>query len=119
MKKSELSYQNIISIEKVKEKANSIVKNFNPEKIILFGSIANGLQNQNSDADMLIILKTNKPTFELGVEIATSLKHDFPMDIIVKTPEQITKRLEIGDYFIQNIFREGITLYERDTKRMD
>ncbi len=114
-----MSHQNLISIEKVKKKTESIVKNFNPEKIILFGSVANGFQNQDSDADILIIIKTNKPTFEMGVEIATYLKHDFPIDIIVKTPEEISKRLELGDYFIHNIINEGITLYERNTERMD
>lgn len=119
MKKDKLSYQNKISIEKVKEKATLIVKNFNPLKIILFGSIANDSQNQYSDADLLVILESNKSNIDLGVEISTSLKHDIPMDIIVKTPEQINKRLEIGDYFFQSIFREGITLYERNTERMD
>ncbi|NOX47493.1 MAG: nucleotidyltransferase domain-containing protein [Chlorobi bacterium] len=114
-----MSHHNIISIAKVKEKTNSIIENFNPEKIILFGSVANGFQNQDSDADILIIIKTNKPTFEIGVEIATYLKHDFPMDIIVKTPEEISQRLKLGDYFIQNILNEGITLYERNNKRMD
>ena len=101
-----MSPQNLISIEKVKKKTESIVKSFNPEKIILFGSVANGFQNQDSDADILIIIKTNKPTFEMGVEIATYLKHDFPMDIIVRTPEEISKRLELGDYFIHNIINQ-------------
>jgi predicted nucleotidyltransferase len=114
-----MSHQSIISIEKIKEKTNSIVKNFNPEKIILFGSVANGFQNQDSDADILIIIKTDKPTFEVGVEIATSIKHDFPMDILVKTPEEISKRLKLGDYFIESIIDEGLTLYERDAKRVD
>jgi len=119
LKESEISYRKIISIEWVKEKANAIVNKYNPEKIILFGSMANGLPTQDSDADILVILKTDKPTFEMGVEIAMSFKHDFPIDIIVKTPEEIANRMEIGDSFIQNIIHEGIVLYERDTKGMD
>jgi len=108
----------MISIDKVKEKANFIVRNFNPDKIILFGSIANGMHDDNSDADILIIIKSEKSSFDIGVEISSSLKHDIPIDIIVKTPEEIKKRLEMGDYFYQNIFTEGITLYERNTERM-
>jgi hypothetical protein len=64
---------------------------------------------------MLIILKTNKPTFEMGVEITSSIKHDFPIDIIVRTPEEVAYRIEIGDSFIQNIIQKGIVLYERDS----
>jgi len=109
----------MISIDQVKEKANYIIRNYNPDKIILFGSIANGNQDQSSDADILIIINTDKSSFDVGVEILSSLKHDFPIDIIVKTPKEIEKRLEIGDYFYQNILNEGITLYDRNTERMD
>jgi hypothetical protein len=77
------------------------------------------LPNQDSDADILIILKTDKPTFEMGVEITSSIKHDFPIDIIVRTPEEIAHRMEIGDSFIQNIIYEGIVLYDRDSKGME
>jgi hypothetical protein len=32
----------------------------------------------------------------------------------VRTPEEIKQRLEIGDYFMQEIMERGKVLYERD-----
>lgn len=37
-----------------------------------------------------------------------------PMDIIVRTPEQIRHRLKIGDPFIRRIMERGEVLYERN-----
>jgi hypothetical protein len=37
----------------------------------------------------------------------------FPMDILVRTPEEIQHRLEIGDYFIREVLEQGRVLYER------
>ena len=44
----------------------------------------------------------------------------FLLDILVRTPEEIRQRLEIGDYFIQEVMERGKVLYERDIpKRLD
>jgi hypothetical protein len=37
----------------------------------------------------------------------------FSMDIMVRTPEEIQRRLEMGDYFIREILEQGHVLYER------
>ncbi len=33
-----------------------------------------------------------------------------PMDIILRTPETIEKRVELGDFFIREIISKGISL---------
>jgi hypothetical protein len=35
------------------------------------------------------------------------------MDILVKTPEEVSRAMEKGDFFIHEIVTEGQTLYER------
>jgi len=55
----------------------------------------------------------NKSSFDIAVEISLSLKHTFPIDIVVKTPQEIAKRLELGDLFITDIVRNGRVLYEQ------
>ena len=105
-------------LDEIKAQAKRIVENFNPEKIILFGSYAYGKPTSESDVDLLIIIDTNESTFKLSSAIALSLEHSFPVDIIVKTPGQINKRLQDGDFFIEDIINLGKVLYERTDERM-
>jgi len=99
--------------EEILEKANQIIKKFDPEKIILFGSYASGNPVAASDVDLLIIMNSNKPSWEKSIEISLAMKHSFPIDIIVKTPEEIDKRTRAGDFFIDDILKKGRILYER------
>ncbi|HEX7627927.1 MAG TPA: hypothetical protein VF354_03285, partial [Candidatus Methanoperedens sp.] len=38
-----------------------------------------------------------------------------PMDILVRTPEELKHRIDIGDPFIKKILREGQVIYARDS----
>jgi len=92
---------------------DSITEKYHPEKIILFGSYASGAPDVNSDIDLFIVIDTDKPSWDLSVEISSTVPHIFPLDIIVKTPGEIQKRLKCGDFFIKNIMESGKVLYER------
>ena len=55
--KSELHVEGYYNIErgtKISDIVNKIVKNYDPDKIILFGSYANGTENEDSDLDFII-----------------------------------------------------------------
>jgi hypothetical protein len=43
-----------------------------------------------------------------------SLDHAIPIDVLVRTPEEIAKRLSMGDTFIREILEKGVVLYERN-----
>jgi predicted nucleotidyltransferase len=102
-----------VRMKDIREKVRAIVENYDPEKIILFGSHASGIPNQDSDVDLMIIINTERSTWELSVEISQMLKHSFPMDIIVRTPREIDRRLQQGDFFLKDIMENGKILYER------
>ncbi len=104
--------------DEIKVQVKRVVEKFDPEKIILFGSYAYGKPTLQSDVDLLIIVDTNESTLKLSSEIALSLEHSFPLDIIVKTPGQIKSRLQNGDFFIEDIINLGKVIYERTNKRM-
>ena len=99
--------------EEILEKANLIIRKFDPEKIILFGSYAAGNPLSDSDVDLFIIMNSEKPSWEKSIEVSLALRHTFPIDIIVKTPEEIDKRLNAGDFFLSDILKKGKVLYER------
>jgi predicted nucleotidyltransferase len=114
MSQSELiADQQFIKMEEVEEKAFEIFQKYQPEKIILFGSYAEGNPTPNSDVDLLIIMDTDQPTWDVSVDISIFLKHTFPIDIIVKTPKEIVNRINNGDFFIKDIIENGKVLYER------
>lgn len=111
--------QRCAEFDEIRAQTKIIIKKFDPQKIILFGSYAQGSPSLESDVDLLVIVETDKPTLKLSAEIGVSLDHAFPLDIIVKTPEQVEKRLQNGDFFLEDIINHGKVLYERNDKRMD
>ena len=102
------------SRETLSEIAAKIVNYFHPEKIILFGSYAWGTPSSGSDVDILVIMDFEGSVFQKEAQVSRVARPKFvAMDILVRTPEQIRYRLEIGDPFIQKIMGEGEVLYER------
>jgi predicted nucleotidyltransferase len=91
-----------------------IVRQFKPEKIILFGSRARGEANPGSDVDLLIVLPEAKNRRQTAIEIRRALT-GFPMakDIIVTTPEEIARRGHLVGTVLRSALREGKTIYER------
>ena len=85
---------------------------FHPEKVLLFGSYAYGQPTSDSDVDLLVIMKTKLHPVEQAVAIRRAVNAPFSMDLMVRTPEQLEERLRLGDYFLQDIMRRGILLYE-------
>lgn len=73
----------------IKEIVKRIVTVANPEKIILFGSYAYGIPDNDSDIDILIIKPDIKSWIEEYSKIRRNLKGiRFPFDIIVISPEE-------------------------------
>jgi predicted nucleotidyltransferase len=100
-----------ISVE-IKEITDQIIEKYRPEKIILFGSVARGEFSSDSDIDMLII---KKDTPEYGIdrtrELRKLIKKRIAADFLVYRPEEVEKRLKMGDPFLRGIFSEGRVLY--------
>jgi len=92
-----------------------IVRELNPEKIILFGSYAYGTPNPHSDVDLLVIMKTRASLKDRSWAVSRLLiPRPFPVDILVKTPKEMEKALESGDFFIKEILTRGKVLYDRN-----
>ncbi len=93
-----------------------IVQQLQPEKIVLFGSYAYGMPTGDSDVDLLVVMQTavSSPT-KRYLRVSRLLRpRPFPVDILVKTPDEITRGLKSGDFFIKEILSRGQVLYERD-----
>lgn len=95
--------------------AQIIGKDYQPEKIILFCSIARGNPHPTSDIDLLIIKNSKKKAYRIKevFEAVRSINRHHPMDPLVITPEELEERISLGDYFIQRILKEGKIIYAR------
>lgn len=91
---------------------NIIVKNYSPEKIILFGSYARGENNSDSDIDLLIIKESKLPRYKRALEIRKYLRGlRIPLDIIVYTKAEIEKWRNVKSTFVNNVIQEGKVVY--------
>lgn len=90
-----------------------IVDQFHPQRIILFGSYAYGRPKPESDVDLLVVMPTSLREIEQAVRICQAIEYHFGLDLIVRTPETVTRRLELGDPFLKEVISKGNVLYER------
>ena len=106
----------MIEMDKIQLLSDRIAREFQPERIILFGSYAYGTPDDNSDVDLLVILPfAGKPTRK-ALEILNKMNPGISLDLLVRTPEHIKERLGNRDWFIYEILEKGLTLYESDHK---
>ena len=101
-----------ISHQKIQKVAAKIVKDYKPEKIILFGSYAWGTPSPDSDVDLFVMKRTNDSIIERHKKVERLLfGSGFPVDVLIYTPLQVKKRLHMGDFFVRNIISKGKLLY--------
>ncbi|MDA0745990.1 MAG: nucleotidyltransferase domain-containing protein [bacterium] len=91
-----------------------IVQHFEPLKLILFGSQARADADPRSDVDILVVLAEVFDKRQKAIEIRRVLG-DLPVskDIIVTTPEEISRRGNRVGTVLRPALREGKVLYER------
>lgn len=93
-----------------------IVKEYQPEKIILFGSAARGKVGPDSDVDLFVVKDDGRPRHQRSVDVRKALRdtaYTFPLDVLVYTPKELEYRLWLGDFFVKRVMREGKLLYAK------
>ena len=101
----------MVSMEQIQELADRIAREFKPERIILFGSYAYGNPTPDSDVDLLVIMPVEGKPYRKAAAILTQTRPAFATDLLVRTPEELDKRLAMGDTYLREVVRLGKTLY--------
>jgi predicted nucleotidyltransferase len=99
------------SIAKISEK---IVREFQPERIILFGSYAYGNPGPDSDVDLLVVLPFEDKGFWKSLEIPNRVAPEFSVDLLARRPKDTQRRYAEGDPLIREALDHGKVLYERN-----
>ena len=105
--------QRPVSVETIKTVARQIAERFQPERIILFGSYACGQPGPGSDVDLLVVMDTSLRETDQAVRICQAIEYHFGLDLIVRTPATLTRRLALGDPFLREATAKGVVLHER------
>lgn len=98
--------------EQIQRLCDEIVRWFHPERIILFGSYAYGDPSPDSDVDLLVVMPFEGSSREQAARIRSRIDTPVALDLLVRTPNQISERLAMDDFFISEITKQGKVLYE-------
>ena len=101
--------------QKIPEIKEQIIRELDPEKIILFGSYAWGTPTDDSDVDLFIIKKSSEPRRKRQIDLRMKLfGNGVPMDLLVYTPEEINESVNKNrNLFMEDIMRNGKILYNK------
>ena len=94
---------------------DTLVREFAPLQVILFGSRARGDNRADSDVDLLVLVNEHLGSAadtEVAMLAALS-RADMAKDIVALTPEEAEERRRYPWDFVHDAFREGRVLYER------
>lgn len=109
----------MVSRRDIRRVCSQIAREFQPQRIILFGSYAYGQPTPDSDVDLLIVMPFEGRATEQAVKISSRLDHRFPIDLLVRTPQEIRERLGWNDVVLREIATKGEVLYESGDAGVD
>ncbi|MGD0216034.1 MAG: nucleotidyltransferase domain-containing protein [Desulfobaccales bacterium] len=97
----------------IRKLCDHIVREFQPERIILFGSYAYGNPTPDSDVDLLVVLPFEGKNLLKSLEILNRTNPRFPIDLLARRPDDTERRYREGDPLIREALDHGQVLYER------
>jgi predicted nucleotidyltransferase len=112
----------VVTAEAIIAYVAQLVREFAPQRVLLFGSYASGAPTADSDVDLLVVADIPSDTAQAAAEAAAEMRrrttHPFPLDLLVRTPVMLRQRLEWNDGFIADIVDQGIVLHDTADERV-
>src|SRR5262252_7709227 len=91
-----------VTEEALQEIVHRLATGLHPRKIVLFGSYVYGTPTADSDVDLLVIVDTQARPVDRYLRVSRLPRpRPFPLDLLVKTPEEVTQALDRDDAFIR------------------
>jgi predicted nucleotidyltransferase len=98
----------VVDFGQIKAYCRVVAREFQPQRIILFGSYATEAATPNSDVDLVVIMPFRGNATEQMVKIRGRAEAPFPMDLLVWKPDHMNRT----DSFTRAVLNEGKVLYE-------
>ena len=106
--------KSLVPPQQIADYCQRIAREFQPERIVLFGSYAGGQPTPHSDVDLFIILRgvRGRRDADRALAIRQTIPAPFAVDLLVRKPEFVAARLAEGDMFLTGIMQDGKVMYE-------
>ena len=93
---------------------DQIVAEFDPLRVILFGSRATGDARPDSDVDLLVVMPDGTDRRRKMVDIGVRLPREVSIDLLVTTPSLLAVQVNNRGLIYREIVQTGRDLYIRD-----
>ncbi len=92
-----------------------IVERFQPEQIILFGSVARGEEDDNSDLDLMVVLRPGVDPPHRGNPIRRAIAERFvlPVDLLIRSYETFAAYRPNPNSTLSRMLEDSVVLYDR------
>ena len=107
-----------MNLENLKKQIINNFRSFNPEKIILFGSMVSDNWDEESDVDIIIVYNTEKSFLNRLKELYEKWSIPKAVDILAYTPSEFVE-MASSNYFVQDALKNGEMIYERSKERIN
>lgn len=104
----------MVAVEKIEEFGRRIGREFGAERVILFGSYAQGTVTEDSDVDLLVVAETALPErkrYNAVRRLVADAAASF--DIIVRTPAEYARRRSVVNDVVYFADKYGRVIYEQ------
>jgi uncharacterized protein len=108
----------MVSRGEIRAFVEQVVRRFRPARVILFGSYAYGKPTADSDVDLMVVMPHRGPSARAASRIRLACPRDFPMDLIVRSPAEVRRRIANGDAFMREVTSKGVVLHEAEHARV-
>ena len=92
-----------------------IVERFQPEQVILFGSCARGEEDENSDLDLMVVLRPGQEPPRQGNPIRRAIAERFvlPVDLLIRSHEAFAAYRPNPNSMLSRMLQDSEVLYYR------
>lgn len=104
----------MINTKQIQNLGQQIGQRLPAERVVLFGSYAQGQPTEDSDVDLLVVARTALPPSQRYAAVRQLLA-DYPaaFDIVVKTPEEFERWRSVVNHIVYFADKYGKVLYDR------
>jgi len=102
----------MVAFSDIQKFSQALVREFQPRRVVLFGSHAAGRARDDSDVDILVTMDYEGNSLRAAADIIRKLRPRFAVDLIVRTEQEVQELLKQNDWFLADATTGGRLLYE-------